>query len=301
MSTDEAGRPVTRLPQFVRRLDPAVATAFACILLLLLLGSLYSTSFLSPDYLLQQLKVASFLGVIATGMMIVVLLGQIDLSVPWVVAVGGMMAAAAGSDQPRQFRDFLSMSGIDVREILRGEFLKQSAQATRFPQVVEQGGDAVVQLDIEDYGLAPGFSLRPFDKPLSATLRVAARMTTAEGKVLWQKMEFVTNLNAETESHKFDAWLADPALAERGFRKAAEIVVAGLLAEFTAAPEPVRVDASGKPRPVTPLFGPDAKRFERGHDTGGNVRFESEPGGDGRCSSYAACGNRDPSEVNRKR
>ena len=28
-------------------------------------------------------------------MMIVILLGQIDLSVPWVVAVGGMMATAA--------------------------------------------------------------------------------------------------------------------------------------------------------------------------------------------------------------
>ena len=61
----------------------------------LLVGSLYSSSFLSPEYLLQQLKVASFLGVIATGAMIVILLGQIDLSVPWVVAVGGMMATAA--------------------------------------------------------------------------------------------------------------------------------------------------------------------------------------------------------------
>jgi ribose transport system permease protein len=95
MSADEARPLGTRLPPFLRRLDPAVATAFACILVLLLLGSLYSTSFLSPDYLLQQLKVASFLGVIATGMMIVILLGQIDLSVPWVVAVGGMMSAAA--------------------------------------------------------------------------------------------------------------------------------------------------------------------------------------------------------------
>src|SRR5206468_3464949 len=53
------------------------------------------SEFLSVDYLLQQLKVASFLGVIATGMMIVILLGQIDLSVPWVVAVGGMMSCAA--------------------------------------------------------------------------------------------------------------------------------------------------------------------------------------------------------------
>jgi ribose transport system permease protein len=78
-----------------RKVDPAVATAFGCIILLLFLGSLYSSSFLSPDYLLQQLKVASFLGVIATGMMLVILLGQIDLSVPWVVAVGGMMSTAA--------------------------------------------------------------------------------------------------------------------------------------------------------------------------------------------------------------
>lgn len=86
-----------RLPRFIRRADPAVATAFACILLLLFLASLYSTSFLSPEYLLQQLKVASFLGVIATGMMLVILLGQIDLSVPWAVAMGGMMASAAAA------------------------------------------------------------------------------------------------------------------------------------------------------------------------------------------------------------
>jgi ribose transport system permease protein len=84
-----------RLTAILRRADPAVATAFGCIALLLMIGSLYSTSFLSPAYLLQQLKVASFLGVIATGMMLVILLGQIDLSVPWVVAVGGMMSTAA--------------------------------------------------------------------------------------------------------------------------------------------------------------------------------------------------------------
>jgi ribose transport system permease protein len=76
------------------RIDPAVATAFACIVVLLLIGSLYSRNFLSPEYLLQQLKVAAFLGVIASGMMLVILLGQIDLSVPWVVTVGAMMSSA---------------------------------------------------------------------------------------------------------------------------------------------------------------------------------------------------------------
>jgi ribose transport system permease protein len=95
--SDTTTRLARRMPGFVRRIDPAVAIAFACTLLLLLFGSLYSTSFLSPEYLLQQLKVASFLGVIATGMMLIILLGQIDLSVPWVVAVGGMMSCAAAA------------------------------------------------------------------------------------------------------------------------------------------------------------------------------------------------------------
>jgi ribose transport system permease protein len=100
MSLDRVRPPPSRLPAVLRKIDPAVATAFGCIILLLFLGSLYSSSFLSPEYLLQQLKVGSFLGVIATGMMFVILLGEIDLSLPWVVAVGGMMSSAATAYGP---------------------------------------------------------------------------------------------------------------------------------------------------------------------------------------------------------
>lgn len=97
MASDDISRSTSSARRFLRRIDPAVATAFGCIVLLLVIGSLYSSNFLSPEYLLQQLKVASFLGVIATGMMVVILLGQIDLSVPWVVTTGAMMACAAAS------------------------------------------------------------------------------------------------------------------------------------------------------------------------------------------------------------
>ncbi len=95
LRSDPADPSASRVPGFLRKLDPAVVTAFGCIVALLLLGSLYSTSFLSPEYLLQQLQVGAFLAMVATGMMIVVLLGQIDLSVPWIVTVGGMMSTAA--------------------------------------------------------------------------------------------------------------------------------------------------------------------------------------------------------------
>jgi ribose transport system permease protein len=98
--SDAAGEGGRRMPALLRRIDPAVATSFGCILLLLLVGSLYSSSFLSPEYLLQQLKVAAFLGVIATGMMLIILLGHIDLSVPWAVSTGAMMACAAAAQGP---------------------------------------------------------------------------------------------------------------------------------------------------------------------------------------------------------
>lgn len=79
----------------MRRLDKATVIAFGLIVVLLLAGATIDPAFLSPDYLVQQLQVASFLGVVATGVMLVILLGHIDLSIPWTIAVGGMMATAA--------------------------------------------------------------------------------------------------------------------------------------------------------------------------------------------------------------
>jgi ribose transport system permease protein len=90
-----AGERFGRLVGPFRQIDRALLAAIGCIVVLLIAGALYDRNFLSPDYLLQQLQVASFLGVIATGVMLVVLLGHIDLSIPWVVTLGGMMSTAA--------------------------------------------------------------------------------------------------------------------------------------------------------------------------------------------------------------
>ena len=75
-------------------LDTPVLVAVGSILLLLMAGATYSPEFLSPDYLLQQLQVGAFLGIIASGAMMVILLGHIDLSIPWTVTLGAMMATA---------------------------------------------------------------------------------------------------------------------------------------------------------------------------------------------------------------
>jgi ribose transport system permease protein len=81
------------LAQF--RPDRATIIAFGCSIALVLVGAIAQPSFLSVDYLVQQLQIASFLGIVATGMMLIILLGHIDLSVPWTIGIGGMMATAA--------------------------------------------------------------------------------------------------------------------------------------------------------------------------------------------------------------
>ena len=73
--------------------DVPVLMAFGCIIVLLVVGAAFEPRFLSPEYLLQLLKVGAVLGVIATGMMFVILIGQIDLSVPYAITMGGTFAA----------------------------------------------------------------------------------------------------------------------------------------------------------------------------------------------------------------
>ncbi|NYZ14424.1 ABC transporter permease [Azospirillum sp. RWY-5-1] len=83
-------------------LDKPALFAAGSILLILAVGSLYTLStgggltMLSPAYLSQQLQIAAFLGLIAGGLMMVILLGHIDLSIPWTLTAAAMMATSVG-------------------------------------------------------------------------------------------------------------------------------------------------------------------------------------------------------------
>jgi ribose transport system permease protein len=84
------------------RLEKSTLYTLGSIALVLVVGSIFTLftqgtlSFLSPLYILQQMQIASFLGTAATGMMIVILLGHIDLSMPWIIATSAMLATAVG-------------------------------------------------------------------------------------------------------------------------------------------------------------------------------------------------------------
>jgi ribose transport system permease protein len=90
---------------FLRSVDRPILVACGFVILILLAGTVYTmvtqgtATFLSPTYLLQQLKVASFMGVVAAGMMLVILMGHIDLSVPWTITASAMLATAVGGPE----------------------------------------------------------------------------------------------------------------------------------------------------------------------------------------------------------
>ena len=71
------------------------------VVLLIIAGSFFFPQVLSADYLSQQLQIAAFLGLLATGATIVILLGHIDLSVPWVLTGAAILSTAlVGSGNP---------------------------------------------------------------------------------------------------------------------------------------------------------------------------------------------------------
>lgn len=82
--------------------DKPLAISAGFTVLILLIGTVYTLStsgtvpLLQPTYLLQQLQIGSFLGICAAGLMVVILSGHIDLSIPATLTGAAMIGTAIG-------------------------------------------------------------------------------------------------------------------------------------------------------------------------------------------------------------
>lgn len=82
--------------------DKPLVIAAGFTLVILLIGTAYTLStngtapLLQPTYLLQQLQIGSFLGICAAGLMLVILTGHIDLSIPATLTGAAMIGTAIG-------------------------------------------------------------------------------------------------------------------------------------------------------------------------------------------------------------
>jgi len=79
-----------------------IAIASLFIVLILMIGTAYTlwdngtVRLLEPAFILQQLQNGSYLGLCAAGLMVVILLGHIDLSIPWTLTAAAITGAAIG-------------------------------------------------------------------------------------------------------------------------------------------------------------------------------------------------------------
>lgn len=162
----------------------------------------------------------------------------------------------------QSYKSFLRLHGIDVGDIVREEFAARLDRMRAFPEVLPEGGDARFELAIEDYGLGPAPTLRPFHFPLKPTLRLRVKLVNRGGELLWQKTAFITAMNDHLVSSTYDDVLADPAWTQDGFKRAARIVATELLQDLGAHPRSLAVAPSTTPpstaRPQEP--SPDDPR-----------------------------------------
>ncbi len=71
--------------QRLSRSERGTLLAYVAVIVLFILGGIYRPGFLRLDNIGQLLLIASFVGLVAAGQTFVILIGGIDLSVPWVL------------------------------------------------------------------------------------------------------------------------------------------------------------------------------------------------------------------------
>jgi ribose transport system permease protein len=146
-----------------------IAIAAGFVVVILALGTAYTLSsqgtapLLSPNYLLQQLQIGAFLGLVAAGMMMVILLGHIDLSVPWTLTAAAMMATTVGGP-------WAIPAGLAVG-LLVGLFNGFGVSVLRIPSMIfTLGVDSVMRglMVAHTGGFAPQTDATPLMRSLAA-------------------------------------------------------------------------------------------------------------------------------------
>lgn len=99
--------------------DGPTRAVILAIVLMIGIGGFFFPQFLSPVYLAQQMQNGAFLGIVAAGAMMVILLGHIDLSVPWTMTASATIATAVVGGNPQVFTSEIGLlAGLGVGALI---------------------------------------------------------------------------------------------------------------------------------------------------------------------------------------
>jgi hypothetical protein len=126
-------------------------------------------------------------------------------------AIGGAIAdKVSKKEPPDQILEIMREHKIDLPSIIKSEFAKAMQTAGHIVAVDDMAGDVKIDLAVVMYGLG---QRQGFSAVLYPVLRVEAKMTRADGMVIWQKEDYITPLNKENSGgHTFEEYVQQPEL-----------------------------------------------------------------------------------------
>lgn len=145
----------------------------ACLFVLALtivIGITYPAT-ISVNYYMQQLQIAAFVGVLASGAMVVLLLGEIDLSMPWTATAAGMLACGAFSSGAAWANDGTAISAALLLGLAIGGVNAFGVAILRAPSMVWTLGVNAILLGLTVV-YAGGYSPQTNASPLMRHLAV---------------------------------------------------------------------------------------------------------------------------------
>ncbi|MBY5825901.1 ABC transporter permease [Rhizobium leguminosarum] len=145
----------------------------ACLFVLALtvaIGIMYPAT-VSVNYYMQQVQIAAFVGILASGAMVVLLLGEIDLSMPWTATATGMLACGVFSSGAAWANDGTAISAALLLGLTIGGLNAFGVAILRAPSMVWTLGVNAILLGLTVV-YAGGYSPQTKASPLMRHLAV---------------------------------------------------------------------------------------------------------------------------------
>lgn len=139
---------------------------------------------------------------------------------------GGITAFSAAKKSAAKFEAVMESENIDVRQIVREQFVNELKDANLFSSIVSEGGNAEFKLSISGYGFAIPHGLTRRLKP---QIGVVGKLIKSDGSIIWKKNEHVSPLSENTPSHRHKEYLSNPELIREALTIASQIAIGKLI------------------------------------------------------------------------
>jgi hypothetical protein len=144
------------------------------------------------------------------------------LSAGMLGALGGVIAATTTSSRP-------GSEEFHVGESVRSEFITAIKQSSKFTITPSGPADAELQLKVTGYGF---YSAGVFARRVRPIIGVEAKLTRADGKVVWQHRRGVSQATSKTPAYLPEKLKADKKLAAEALHVAARLCAEAAVASI---------------------------------------------------------------------